>query len=122
MANLPRDSTLLPTIKCSTCGGQIEISLMGDHVCSGTDSQEGKSPRRLLDSESLFSDEFIDLFTQDKPLPYRYERSRRPERVPPKVDTNAASEYIHTSHASSLGVPVSLTRIPKMEDTYAQDN
>ncbi|UKZ73074.1 hypothetical protein TrVFT333_000714 [Trichoderma virens FT-333] len=28
-----RESAFLPTIKCSSCGMQVEISLMGEHVC-----------------------------------------------------------------------------------------
>lgn len=32
---MPRESTFLPTIKCSQCGCQVEISMMGDHLCSG---------------------------------------------------------------------------------------
>ncbi|KAL6700665.1 hypothetical protein J3F84DRAFT_127180 [Trichoderma pleuroticola] len=28
-----RESAFLPTIKCSSCGLQVEISLMGEHVC-----------------------------------------------------------------------------------------
>lgn len=30
------DAGFLPAIKCSTCGSDVEISAMGDHVCSGT--------------------------------------------------------------------------------------
>lgn len=39
MADLGRISTFLPTIKCSSCGQQVEISMMGDHVC-GTGARE----------------------------------------------------------------------------------
>ena len=35
---LPRESAFLPTVKCSSCGRQIEISMMGDHVCSEADA------------------------------------------------------------------------------------
>ena len=44
---LPRESAFLPTIKCSTCGRQIEISMMGDHVCSEADAESRSSPRIL---------------------------------------------------------------------------
>lgn len=30
-----RSSSFLPTIKCSDCSAEIEISRMGDHVCLG---------------------------------------------------------------------------------------
>lgn len=35
MAGVPRESSFMPTIKCSSCGNQIEISMMGDHLCKG---------------------------------------------------------------------------------------
>lgn len=44
---LPRESAFLPTIKCSTCGREIEISMMGDHVCSEADAESEPSPRIL---------------------------------------------------------------------------
>jgi hypothetical protein len=36
---MPRESSFLPTIKCSQCGNQVEISMMGDHICNGADAQ-----------------------------------------------------------------------------------
>lgn len=34
MAASSRSSVFLPTVKCSNCNATIEISLMGEHVCS----------------------------------------------------------------------------------------
>jgi hypothetical protein len=34
------ESSFLPTIKCSMCAQEIEISMMGDHVC-------GAAPERM---------------------------------------------------------------------------
>ena len=34
---------LLPSIKCSSCGDQIEISLMGEHICRGLPQRQRKS-------------------------------------------------------------------------------
>ncbi|KZF19640.1 hypothetical protein L228DRAFT_37523 [Xylona heveae TC161] len=34
MAAVSRPSLFLPTIKCSSCNAELEISAMGDHVCS----------------------------------------------------------------------------------------
>ena len=42
MADLGRESTFLPTIKCSMCHEDIQIALMGEHVCGK--SQDGKCP------------------------------------------------------------------------------
>ena len=35
MADTSRMSGFLPTIKCSMCAQEIEISMMGEHVCGG---------------------------------------------------------------------------------------
>lgn len=35
MAGVPRESSFMPTIKCAECGNDVEISMMGDHLCSG---------------------------------------------------------------------------------------
>jgi hypothetical protein len=42
MADMGKASSFLPTIKCSMCAREIEISQMGDHVCGG--SGERKYP------------------------------------------------------------------------------
>lgn len=34
-----RESAFLPTIKCSQCGAQVEISMMGEHICSGPSAE-----------------------------------------------------------------------------------
>jgi hypothetical protein len=43
MASAPRALSMLPAIKCSSCGVEIEISMMGEHVCS-----QGISSSRCL--------------------------------------------------------------------------
>jgi len=35
MAGMPRESSFMPTVKCSSCGLQVEISMMGEHLCTG---------------------------------------------------------------------------------------
>ncbi|KAK5987216.1 Paxillin-like protein 1 [Cladobotryum mycophilum] len=70
-----RESALLPTIKCSSCGLQVEISLMGDHLCSGPSAELSPPP----DSNEKFNGQ-----------PF----NRPPERhgrVPAPVDTGAAN-------------------------------
>ncbi|PKS05848.1 hypothetical protein jhhlp_007677 [Lomentospora prolificans] len=73
MAALPRESAFLPTIKCSTCGRQIEISLMGDHICSESDPQD------------------LPPIPNNSLSPYKENNSGKAERIPPRVDTNAAN-------------------------------
>ncbi|KAH7025844.1 uncharacterized protein B0I36DRAFT_149805 [Microdochium trichocladiopsis] len=39
-----RQSAFMPTIKCSICGNQVEISMMGEHVCSSTSQDAPPQP------------------------------------------------------------------------------
>ncbi|KAL0075083.1 hypothetical protein F4703DRAFT_1889184 [Phycomyces blakesleeanus] len=34
MSNIDRISQILPTVKCSDCGEDVQIHQLGDHVCS----------------------------------------------------------------------------------------
>lgn len=42
MAGIPRESSFMPTIKCSSCGHEVEISMMGEHICEAA-QEEGKT-------------------------------------------------------------------------------
>ncbi|KAI8953576.1 hypothetical protein F4801DRAFT_121539 [Xylaria longipes] len=80
MADLSRQSAFMPTIKCSNCGNQVEISMMGDHVCgSGTEFAASEpvplEPELLGGTLSSFKQNVFDKFT----------------RAPPTVDTSAAN-------------------------------
>lgn len=47
---MPRESAFLPTIKCSQCSEQVEISMMGEHICGGAGASctmNDSSPREL---------------------------------------------------------------------------
>ncbi|KAH7326164.1 hypothetical protein B0I35DRAFT_127317 [Stachybotrys elegans] len=72
---MPRESTFLPTIKCSSCGRQVEISMMGEHICTG--EPDAPPVPSMPTNEPDFS---------------RYEPSS-PDygHVPPRVDTGAAN-------------------------------
>lgn len=37
---MPRESAFLPTIKCSSCGGDVQISMMGEHICASGGNAE----------------------------------------------------------------------------------
>lgn len=40
----------MPTIKCSACGNEVEISMMGEHICGGAEEEEeGKT----INSEAI---------------------------------------------------------------------
>ncbi|TRX97182.1 hypothetical protein FHL15_001976 [Xylaria flabelliformis] len=80
MADLSRQSAFMPTIKCSNCGNQVEISMMGDHVCgSGAGSTASEPvplvPELLGGTFSSFKQNVFDKLT----------------RAPPTVDTSAAN-------------------------------
>ncbi|KAH6709803.1 hypothetical protein VD0002_g9274 [Verticillium dahliae] len=74
----PRESSFMPTIKCSSCGNEVEISMMGEHICGAS-----------LDS-ALPSPQTADTFAS-------YARSPPPEDIkfsrtqPQRVDTSAAN-------------------------------
>ncbi|KYK61808.1 hypothetical protein DCS_02952 [Drechmeria coniospora] len=78
---LPRESTFLPTIKCSICGHQVEISRMGDHLC-GMPTDETSSP----------SDAYAKFDIQFSEAP-----NDRYHRTSPLVGTDAASDrtFLH---------------------------
>lgn len=48
MAGLPRESSFMPTIKCSTCARQVEISMMGEHICGGSGAFESMMPSKSV--------------------------------------------------------------------------
>jgi hypothetical protein len=51
MAGIPREPSFMPTIKCSSCGCEVEISLMGEHICEAT-QEEGKMSDRGVPASS----------------------------------------------------------------------
>ncbi|KAI1273813.1 hypothetical protein F5Y07DRAFT_247601 [Xylaria sp. FL0933] len=80
MTDLSRQSAFMPTIKCSNCGNQVEISMMGDHVCGGSNESTASEPvppmpDLLGGALSSFKQNVFDKFT----------------RTPPTVDTSAAN-------------------------------
>ncbi|GJC98172.1 LIM domain-containing protein [Colletotrichum higginsianum] len=47
---LPRESSFMPAIKCSSCGLQVEISMMGEHICSGPGAERSYGQPPPLDN------------------------------------------------------------------------
>ncbi|KAF4584130.1 LIM domain-containing protein [Ophiocordyceps camponoti-floridani] len=85
---LPRES-FLPTIKCSQCGNQVEISMMGEHIC-GPAANEPVSPPP--EPKNRFQDGF-----------------RQPGRPPPQLNTAAANR--------SFGSRGQLTPVSQPDDS-----
>lgn len=96
MAGLARESSFLPTIKCSTCGCDVEISLMGEHVCGALlvpSERKLYTPRsfpyiKLTPVLALPSIKDVD----ERSIPYG-KPTQNEKRLPPKVDTSAASKF-----------------------------
>ncbi|KAJ2901217.1 LIM domain-containing protein [Zalerion maritima] len=85
MAAPPRMSSFLPTIKCSSCAADVEISMMGEHICGA-----GAPPVPSIPEPMPSLDEF-----NERNIPYGKPQSLpqadKYSRVPPKVDTSAAN-------------------------------
>ena len=81
MAATMRSSSFLPSIKCSSCGIDIEISMMGDHVCA---QRSLVSQTRQKNSNNYFAS--INGSSSNS------SSITRPGRVPPpRIDASAAS-------------------------------
>ncbi|KAH8671236.1 hypothetical protein BX600DRAFT_509923 [Xylariales sp. PMI_506] len=79
MAAYPRESAFMPTIKCSQCGNEVEIAMMGSHICGGAPP---------LPSESSAPDLLGGAFASLKQTVWGF-GSRA---APPSVDTSAANQ------------------------------
>ncbi|KAJ4006783.1 hypothetical protein NW752_000867 [Fusarium irregulare] len=81
---LPRESMFLPTIKCSSCSREVEISMMGDHVCAPPEPELSPPPERY------------EAYTPYSPAPfspglYSPASPEKPGHIPPSLDVNAAN-------------------------------
>ncbi|KAJ6443192.1 GTPase Ryh1 [Purpureocillium lavendulum] len=87
---LPRESAFLPTIKCSSCGRDVEISMMGDHLCGGPTAELSPPPEANEAFDSQFS----------QPPFSKY------GRTPPPVDTDAANRaFMHRGQLTPVSQP-----------------
>lgn len=101
MVDLSRQSAFMPTIKCSNCGNQVEISMMGDHVCgSGTGS--AASERTSIAFSTILEILVANIYTAVPLVPdllggtfssIKQNVFDKFTRAPPTVDTSAASKY-----------------------------
>ncbi|KAF7874335.1 hypothetical protein EAF04_003007 [Stromatinia cepivora] len=104
MANLVGSLSFLPTIKCSTCARDIEIAMMGEHICSGPAPAEEPTPPLELNT------------TLDR-MPYNKQSSSngvsllKPGRtMPPRVDTSAANRPFFQQDQLTPASSASLSR------------
>ncbi|KAI1389663.1 uncharacterized protein F4822DRAFT_208011 [Hypoxylon trugodes] len=85
MAEATRQSAFMPTIKCSNCGNQVEISMMGDHVCGSAPAATEPPPPMpdlLGGALSTFKTNVFGGFAR---------------AAPPAVDTSAANRAFNKS-------------------------
>ncbi|KAF2276359.1 uncharacterized protein EI97DRAFT_458298 [Westerdykella ornata] len=95
MANTDRMS-FLPTIKCSTCSVDIDISQLADHVCAPSPAKSNAPPR--LDRAATFGPS-----TENKPMGQQ-RTGRMPP--PPRINPSAANRpFLSPSSASSYNDP-----------------
>ncbi|KAF2466040.1 uncharacterized protein BDR25DRAFT_269107 [Lindgomyces ingoldianus] len=85
MATSERPLSFLPTIKCSSCGVDIDISQLADHVCAVSSAQAVEPTAPKLDRAATFG---ASRFSSNSP------NQARPGRVPPppRIDPSAANK------------------------------
>ncbi len=123
---MTRESSFMPTIKCSTCGKEIQISMMGEHVCTGEAAPERRefapdqtctrkltdSPAAMPSAASFFARLMGTTAAAPAPAPTPAPEAitdRAPAladklgRAPPALDTSAASTLtLNARHAVLL--------------------
>ncbi|CAK7272641.1 hypothetical protein SEPCBS57363_005232 [Sporothrix epigloea] len=105
---MDRPASFFPTIKCSSCGQKIEISLMGEHICS-KDAEKAASPPPPSkfdqfmshgsrsntindpDRNDVYNNRYNSNYNGNSNYGYSSRDQDRSERLPPKVDTSAAN-------------------------------
>jgi hypothetical protein len=106
MADTMGRTSLLPTVKCSSCGAEIEISMMGDHFCPTTpERKDAVSMRKpIVHTNWSVATSLPELSFRFKPSPpgARVNDSNtsadllKPGRIaPPRIDPQAASKVPH---------------------------
>ncbi|KAF2220849.1 hypothetical protein BDZ85DRAFT_283770 [Elsinoe ampelina] len=100
MAMTMRAPSMLPSIKCSNCGYDVEISMMGEHICRG--SGQNAAPRghqqypQRVDSPQLLSPD------------HGGGQHLKPTRfVPPRIDASAANRPYAQQNLYASQSPVS---------------
>ena len=103
-------ASFLPSIRCSDCGLEVELSLMGEHVCSKQSERKILRLRTGLDTDMVSK---AAPFTQlriaqvlsksppetasNGPLPFKATRAP----PPPRLQTNAIGTPQKSGHGST---------------------
>ncbi|KAF2838090.1 hypothetical protein M501DRAFT_853359 [Patellaria atrata CBS 101060] len=109
MSDTMRPASVLPAIKCSDCGAEIEIALMGEHICAPQSTAKTTTSRWNFAKTATLANGFLN---SARPTP------------PPRIDSSAAnkpftSDEQLTPASSSSNYSKTLSPSP-MFSTYAQ--
>ncbi|KAI8267756.1 Paxillin-like protein 1 [Colletotrichum sp. SAR11_239] len=110
---MPRESSFMPTIKCSSCAQQVEISMMGEHICGGPPPDADPMPPMPAMPERPDS---LGSYGQPPPLDNKYGRM-----APPTLDTSAANmPYMRQSQLTPISTSTgSISVSPKTPNSQA---
>ncbi|KAF2190205.1 hypothetical protein K469DRAFT_624773 [Zopfia rhizophila CBS 207.26] len=85
MADNYRPLSFLPSIKCSSCGVDIEIAQLADHVCATTTSKNPEPTLPKLDRAATFGGSAFNNTSSGQTRPVRMP-------PPPRIDPSAANK------------------------------
>ncbi|KAB8290824.1 hypothetical protein EYC80_008461 [Monilinia laxa] len=113
MADIMRSSSFLPTIKCSSCARDIQIAMMGEHLCSGSvPAGEITPPPHLhtsLDQMPHHQQPYFDgpsLLKPGRTMPPRVDTSAANRPYFPQDQLTPASSTSHSRSASRSASPL----------------
>lgn len=98
MASVALSSHFLPTVKCSDCNAEIEISAIGEHMCAqGIRSYMLIATMNMSDGFSVHAQPKLKLQTSGHPFNPSMPKTAPPSRKPlnqllSKVDTMSAGK------------------------------
>lgn len=112
-------ASFLPSIRCSDCGVDVELSMMGEHVCSKLSEGKMYSPRSVLYANvrtkaALFTRLGTEQVVQKalpeaaSDRPYAFKAAKAPPL--PRLQTNA------------IGIPQRLGHSPTAADSVQVDH
>ncbi|ERT03077.1 lim domain containing protein [Sporothrix schenckii 1099-18] len=96
---MDRPASFLPTIKCSSCSQEIEISMMGEHICGKVAEESAPAPPANFDQFMSYGSKN----GSSSNYGYSSRDQDRPNRLPPQVDTSAANRsYYRTGQLTPV--------------------
>ena len=94
-----RPASFLPTIKCSNCGDEIEISAMGDHECVGA-PESSKAEQETSSSPSALRPTNSNNFQPTQPSPLQFDAPPPVSTLTPAPQTRQRAPTVGSSQPS----------------------